>query len=146
MNDIKANEFKIVKLLSFGQPKQGQYGQFYPECMVEVDGGTENWQIPDKKKAEIEKLEFKEGDSFRIERWYKDGKGGYNFKSVDSKNPYSQPSPQKQAVHSDQLTARIERAQFVNIAVACGMREPKKIVELAEQLRTSEVGNYINGL
>lgn len=92
MNDIRANESKIVKLISLGTAKQGQYGLYYPDCMIEIDGAMENWQIPQSKVDALKQAGFSEGFTFKIERWYRDGKGGYNFKSPDSKNPYAQPT------------------------------------------------------
>lgn len=142
MNDIKANEFKIIKLSAFGQPKSGQYGDFYPDCMIEVDGVSENWQIPQKKKDEILKLGFKEGDTIKITRWFKNGKGGYNFESPDAKNPYFQPAQTPKAPVQNDYGTQAGRGACWNVAAQYVLKlqtGSKTFEEIAEEInKTAE--------
>jgi hypothetical protein len=79
-------------------------------------------------------------------KMYKDAPYIEWFEAPNSNNFTPNDLPFKQEMKDpvkDERGEQIHRAQMVNCAIAMGMREQEKIVELAEQLRLGKVGDYI---
>lgn len=144
MNDLDKDEEKMVRLVSFGQEQEGQYGSYWPDAVCEVEGIRQNWKITSAQKRRIDEGGFVEGNTFNVSKWFNKGKKGINVNSPDARNPYSQPPlPATEHVTEKPVQDKISRGVSWNKAWDwCMKHKPTNDLSL-HLINVAEIGEQI---
>lgn len=56
-NHLNYDEPVHIKLIGYGQPKEGQYGTYFPDCTVEIQGKIYGWNLQKSMKDRLDEID-----------------------------------------------------------------------------------------